>query len=84
MREPKEIQAEYANLCAQSGEKAFQILSLEKDVRRINARIRSLNVELNTVLQAQAAAAQAEADAKAAQEAKVVAEAVDEQPAITN
>lgn len=50
IREPQQIQQEYAALCAQSGEKTYQITVLQKDLRRINARINALNREMSEAL----------------------------------
>lgn len=56
LRKPEEIQTEFNILCAQSGEKNYQLSVIQKDIRKINARIRLLNVEMGQALEAKAAA----------------------------
>lgn len=56
-RKPAEIQQEYGALCAQIGEKTFQIRTLQSDIVRIHARFDELNAEMLQAIAAQNAAA---------------------------
>lgn len=51
-RQAEEIQAEYNQLCAVAGEKAYQVTRLETDLANIYARVAVINEEMGEIKRA--------------------------------
>lgn len=48
-RTKEQIQAEYGQLCARSGQAQYQIYTLERDLDMLNSALRDLNLEVATL-----------------------------------
>lgn len=67
-RKQEEIQQEYGQLCAQNGERAFQIKVLQAEIERNEQRILQLGKEMEEAKKAAAPQAQGESNEEAAQQ----------------
>lgn len=75
-KEPRtldEINAEYTTLCAQAGQKHYQIQQAKKDLEALVSSIRDINTEAAQSKQYYDAKAKSEANAQAAQSDNVTA-----------